>query len=341
MTYYYWDEVNDNLFGEEDENGEVSASYTHEPGLYGELIAQERDGETRYYNYDGLGNTSELTDENQNVSDTYEYSAFGEEVVRTGTTENPFGYKGALGYYTNGVTNDIYIRARTYEPKVARWNSQDSLLFEDGPNWYQYVANSPINGVDPTGKQLLPPYDSPVECCGDCRCGIISVTRGGPSYGSYTFNGVEYYYFGYLFNVTVPTTGNCDCFLTQYIKGTMSISNDGGNTWSVLRSHSGFDQDGPTCPSILDWIPEPFVQNYRNCKRKCVTATAYHYPCIGSITYRDAPGYGYRRPAYANDCLKWDYTIKICCNDSLGAHCKSMVIKGQKCKAYNVPSILF
>jgi len=129
MTYYYWDEVNDNLFGEEDANGEVTASYTHEPGLYGELIAQERDGETRYYNYDGLGNTVELTDENQNVTDTYEYSAFGEEVARTGTTENPFGYKGAVGYYANPETGDLYVRARNYEPAVGRWISIDPMQF--------------------------------------------------------------------------------------------------------------------------------------------------------------------------------------------------------------------
>ena len=148
MTYYYWDEVNDNLFGEEDENGEVIASYTHEPGRYGELIAQERDGETRYYNYDGLGNTSELTDENQNVTDTYEYSAFGEEVERTGTTENPFGYKGALGYYTNSGTSDVYVRARTFEPTIGRWLSLDPLVLLDR---YRYVHNNPANSVDPSG----------------------------------------------------------------------------------------------------------------------------------------------------------------------------------------------
>jgi len=132
-------------------------SYTHEPGLYGELIAQERNGEIRYYNYDGLGNTSELTDENENVTDTYEYSAFGEEVAHTGTTENPFGYKGVLGYYANPETNDIYVRARIYEPTIGRWLSRDPLGVQGEPtlNIFLYVRNQVVDFADPSGLKKL------------------------------------------------------------------------------------------------------------------------------------------------------------------------------------------
>ena len=163
-TTYYWDEDDDNVCCEEDENGEITASYTHEPGLYGELIAQKRGDEVRYSNFDGEGNTCELTDEDENVTDTYEYSAFGEEVARTGTTENPFGYKGALGYYTNGETNDIYVRARNYRSPTGRWNSCDPLGFHDmtgvalvlkGLNLYSYVGSDPLNADDPSGEIVV------------------------------------------------------------------------------------------------------------------------------------------------------------------------------------------
>ena len=150
-TTYYWDEIDDNVCCEEDENGEITASYTHEPGLYGEVIAQKRGDEVRYFNFDGEGNTSELTDDDENVTDTFEYSAFGEEVARVGTTENPFGYKGALGYYTNGKTNDLYIRARTYEPMIGRWLSRDPLWPLDGSDPYPYLLSNPINYIDPSG----------------------------------------------------------------------------------------------------------------------------------------------------------------------------------------------
>ena len=101
VTNYIWDVVSDNVLMEKDDDGETIARYVQRPELYGEVISQERDGQTRYYNFDGEGNTCELTDENQNVTDTYEYDAFGKEIARTGTTVNPFGYKGALGYYAN------------------------------------------------------------------------------------------------------------------------------------------------------------------------------------------------------------------------------------------------
>ena len=154
-TTYYWDEVDDNVCCEEDENGEITASYTHEPGLHGELIAQKRDGQSYYHHYDGEGNTVAVTDENENVVEEATYTTFGEVVEKTSSIVNPFGYKGALGYYTNGDTGDIYVRTRTYEPKVARWLSFDPLGFFDGVNQYEYANNSPVNFVDANGLLAL------------------------------------------------------------------------------------------------------------------------------------------------------------------------------------------
>jgi len=157
VTNYIWDVVSDNVLMEKDDDGETIARYLQEPKLYGEVISQERGGQTRYYNYDGEGNTCELTDENQNVTDTYEYSAFGKEIARTGTTENPFGYRGALGYYANPETNDIYVRARIYEPKIGRWLSVDPLGLQDGANCFVYVRMNPVLYDDPSGTQCLGP----------------------------------------------------------------------------------------------------------------------------------------------------------------------------------------
>jgi RHS repeat-associated protein len=169
MTYYYWDFDTDNVFLEEDENGDTIAEYTHEPGLYGELIGQERDGQVRYYNFDGQGSTRELTDENGDVTDTYTYTAFGEEIAHTGTTENPFRYNGALGYYTNSDTNDIYVRERIYEPTNGRWLSEDPEEFSDGPNQYVYVLNDPLNFDDPSGLALQITPTTPRRLNPSCR----------------------------------------------------------------------------------------------------------------------------------------------------------------------------
>ena len=100
-TYYEWDEVNDTLLRETDEAGNTIAEYTHEPTRYGPLLSQRRNGHTYYHHYDGLGNTRALTDESGHVTDRYSYDAWGNQIAHTGTTTNPFGYKGALGYYAN------------------------------------------------------------------------------------------------------------------------------------------------------------------------------------------------------------------------------------------------
>lgn len=154
MTYYYWDFELDNVLLEQDENGDTIAEYTQEPARYGELISQTRDGQAYYYNYDDEGNAREVTDANENVVESATYSAFGDVAAKTSNITNPFGYKGALGYYTNADSDDYYVRRRTYEPTTGRWFSPDSLGFLDGPNLYNYCANDPINLLDASGQAI-------------------------------------------------------------------------------------------------------------------------------------------------------------------------------------------
>jgi hypothetical protein len=101
VTNYIWDELNDTLLMETDEVGQVSAVYTNEPGQYGPLVSQRRERETNYCHFDAQGSTRQLTDASQNVTDANTYTAFGENATSSGTTTNPFGYKGALGYFAN------------------------------------------------------------------------------------------------------------------------------------------------------------------------------------------------------------------------------------------------
>lgn len=154
-THYIWDDLSDNVLMESDEVGAATAEYTHVPEQYGELVSQHRDGVTSQYHFDGLGSTRQLTDENENVTDEYTYSAFGEEVASSGTTINPFGFQGSVGYHANPSTEDLYVRARYYRPSIGRWISEDPLEFTDSPNSYSYVINNPIDYADPSGLSVL------------------------------------------------------------------------------------------------------------------------------------------------------------------------------------------
>lgn len=151
-THYRWNPVTDNVLCEQNQNGVVTATYTHEPDEYGDLISQHRAGETSVYHFDGQGSTRALTDSTQNVTDTYVYDAWGEEVNRAGTTDNSFQWGGAFGYYRDPESSTYYIRARAYTPAFARWLSKDPAGF-DGSQWnlYEYAENAPTAYVDASG----------------------------------------------------------------------------------------------------------------------------------------------------------------------------------------------
>ena len=109
---FFWDNLSDNILQERDETGAVTAEYTTEPGLYGNLISQNRGGVESQYHFDPQGSTLALTDDNQNVTDAYAYSAFGEATEHAGTTFNSFQFIGQKGCYRSDATGECSVRRR-------------------------------------------------------------------------------------------------------------------------------------------------------------------------------------------------------------------------------------
>ena len=50
-----------------------------------------------------------------------------------------------------------------YDPAAQRWINRDPLEEQGGINLYQFVGNSPLVGVDPTGRQWREPLEP--GCC--------------------------------------------------------------------------------------------------------------------------------------------------------------------------------
>jgi RHS repeat-associated protein len=113
------------------------------------------------YHFDALGSTLALTDGNEQVTDAYAYTAFGEVTETTGNTRNPFQYVGQRGYYTNVNIGGVAVRRRILASLSTRWMSSDPFgAFADNVeehvlrhhgNVYQYVNNAPLNSIDPSG----------------------------------------------------------------------------------------------------------------------------------------------------------------------------------------------
>ena len=103
---------------------------------------------------DPHGNVVQLTDESGAVIKTYEYDSFGNEVNPDRKDENPFRY---CGEYYDKETEEIYLRARYYQPNVGRFLTRDSYTGEsDEPlslHLYTYCENDGINSVDPSGHK--------------------------------------------------------------------------------------------------------------------------------------------------------------------------------------------
>lgn len=171
-THFFWDPVEDNVVQERDDAGIITAEYATEPYLYGNLISQNRGGIESQYHFDPQGSTLALTNDNQQVTDSYAYSAFGEVTEHTGSTVTPFQYLGQLGYYKDDVTESFLVRRRTLSASYGIWLSRDPILTFGLDTYYRYVRNTPCMRVDPSGLKcsakgqmafLIRPGNIPIE----------------------------------------------------------------------------------------------------------------------------------------------------------------------------------
>jgi RHS repeat-associated protein len=108
---------------------------------------------------DHLGSVRLLANEaTGDVVQQINYDEFGSATVIVGTwTVQPFAFAG--GIY-DPDTSLARFGARDYDPKIGRWTAKDPIRFNAADsNLYGYVANEPVNRVDPSG----------LVCCDECK----------------------------------------------------------------------------------------------------------------------------------------------------------------------------
>ncbi|MEZ6063471.1 MAG: RHS repeat-associated core domain-containing protein [Planctomycetaceae bacterium] len=114
------------------------------PQPYAEVISQHRDGESSFYQFDGIYNVRQLTDDAQAITDEYDFDAWGDLRSSTGSTANSQLYKGKyLAYHrdpNSGPETEYALHYRHYNPKTGRLKSEDPA--EDDLNLYRYVRNN-------------------------------------------------------------------------------------------------------------------------------------------------------------------------------------------------------
>ena len=153
-----------NILLETDGSNIIQVVYTLQPQLYGNLISQRRSGIISFYLFDGLGSTTQLAGSTGMVTDTYLYDSWGNILLVSGATTNPFRYVGMYGYYYDLDTQEFHLRLRYYNPGIARFMSIDpsalststAIAIRDsfGLVFYVYGNNSPANAIDPSGLDV-------------------------------------------------------------------------------------------------------------------------------------------------------------------------------------------
>ncbi|MBU6399281.1 MAG: hypothetical protein KGS61_03100, partial [Verrucomicrobia bacterium] len=173
-TYYLLDDLNPTGYPQVlEELGGVNEPLTTDNGpltlvrlyTYGtSLISQDQfltnQWIANFYGFDAHGSVRFLTDVLGQVTDTYDYDAFGNLLAQAavGAVPTPNLYRFA-GEQWDPDLGLYYLRARYLDPTSGRFWTMDP--FEGSPtdpstlHKYAYCANNPVNRLDPSGKSYL------------------------------------------------------------------------------------------------------------------------------------------------------------------------------------------
>ena len=126
---------------------------------HGQFLCQhtgDHEADRYFYLHDRLGSVRQIIDTSGNVVKYYTYEPFGETIEDGGTFDNPFRF---TGQYFDTEINQYYLRARQYDPHIARFTARDPVFgkFKEPLTLhvYLYCLNDPVNRNDPSGEWSL------------------------------------------------------------------------------------------------------------------------------------------------------------------------------------------
>jgi len=164
---------NEDILLELDGSNNITARYTHGPGIDEPLIV-EKGGASFFYHADGLGSITEITDTAGTVRQRYTYSSFGKiESQLDPTFVQPYTFTSREFDPETGL---YHYRARVLGPTTGRFHQEDPIRFLGGINFYAYAWNNPVNLTDPFGETAF------------CGSGPLSILIPDSWYGKYNFS---------------------------------------------------------------------------------------------------------------------------------------------------------
>ena len=164
---------NEDILLELDGSNNITARYTHGPGI-DEPLVMEKAGPSFFYQADGLGSITEITNASGTVVQAYTYSSFGKiESQLDPTFIQPYTF---TAREFDPETDLYFYRNRTYDWRTGRFHQEDPVLHAGNPRFPHllpfflsdptllhttiYPANNPVIYVDPWGLWRFPDYVS-------------------------------------------------------------------------------------------------------------------------------------------------------------------------------------
>jgi RHS repeat-associated protein len=137
------------VVAEFDGSGNLIRRYTYLPGMDNPHSVYNG-AVWRYYLTDGSGNVRAIMNSAGNtVEVSYKYLPFGDSLETSGLSS--INYIRFGGRELDPETGLYYNRARYYDPRIARFVSEDGASLAP-TNRYSFAANDPVNGRDPSGN---------------------------------------------------------------------------------------------------------------------------------------------------------------------------------------------
>jgi len=106
-----------------------------------------------FYDVDNFGSIREMNNSSGAIQAQYGYDLYGRVTKLQGSLSSDLQF---TGYYTHALSGLNLSRTRAYDASLGRFISRDPIGEDDDVNLYDYLKNSPTDGIDPLGLFHIP-----------------------------------------------------------------------------------------------------------------------------------------------------------------------------------------